>query len=83
MLNRTVKPKAQKRNITGAAIRRIRMAAQPKITQEDMVGRLARLGIEVHQSTIAKIENGERPVLDFELRAISDALKVRIETLFQ
>lgn len=59
------------------------MAAAPKITQEDMVGRLARLGVQASQSQIAKIESGDRPVLDYELAAIAKALKVPVQTLFE
>jgi transcriptional regulator with XRE-family HTH domain len=72
-----------RRNVTGNAIHRIRMAAKPKITQEDMVGRLARQGIPINQSQIAKIEGGQRPVLDYELAAIAKALNVPIEALFE
>ena len=71
------------RNVTGNAIHRIRMAAKPKITQEDMVGRLARLGIQINQSQIAKIESGQRPVLDYELAAIAKALMVPVQALFE
>jgi transcriptional regulator with XRE-family HTH domain len=59
------------------------MAAKPKITQEDMVGRLARQGIQINQSQIAKIESGQRPVLDYELAAIAKALNVPIQALFE
>jgi transcriptional regulator with XRE-family HTH domain len=59
------------------------MAAKPKITQEDMVGRLARQGIQINQSQIAKIESGQRPVLDYELAAIAKALVVPIQALFE
>jgi len=59
------------------------MAAKPKITQEDMVGRLARQGIQINQSQIAKIESGQRPVLDYELAAIAKALVVPVQTLFE
>jgi len=58
------------------------MAAKPKITQEDMVGRLARQGISINQSQIAKIESGQRPVLDYELAAIAKALVVSVQALF-
>ena len=71
------------RNVTGNAIHRIRMAAKPKITQEDMVGRLARQGIQINQSQIAKIESGQRPVLDYELAAIAKALNVPVQALFE
>lgn len=59
------------------------MAAKPKITQEDMVGRLARQGIQINQSQIAKIESGQRPILDYELAAIAKALMVQVQALFE
>ena len=74
--------KRNRRNITGRAILRIRAAAKPKVVQEDMVGRLARLGIQLNQSQIAKIESGLRPVLDYEIAAIAKALKVPVQALF-
>lgn len=80
---RAVKKRQELRNITGSAIQRARMAARPRITQEDMVGRLARLGIHTSQSQIAKMESGRRPVLDYELAAIAKALKVPIQNLFE
>jgi len=58
------------------------MATAPKITQEDMVGRLARQGIQVNQSQVAKIESGDRPILDYELAAIAKALKVPVQAFF-
>lgn len=47
-----------------------------------MVARLDRLGIELNQSQIAKIERGERPIHDYELVAIAKVLKVPIQDLF-
>jgi len=74
---------ASKRNVTGRAIHRIRMAAKPKITQEDMVGRLARYGVQINQSQIAKIESGVRPIQDYELAAFAKALKVTVLAFFE
>jgi transcriptional regulator with XRE-family HTH domain len=71
------------RNTTGHAVHRIRMAAEPKISQEDMVGRLAKVGIRVNQSQIAKLESGHRPILDYELAALAKALKVPVQALFE
>jgi len=81
-MGRVSKTRSAGRNITGRAVHRIRMAAKPKITQEDMVGRLARMGIVINQSQIAKIESGHRPILDYELAAIAKALKVPVQDLF-
>ena len=80
---RYVKPAPSRRNVTGPAIQRIRLAAEPRITQEDMAGRLARLGLNLTQSQIAKIETGMRPIADYELAALAKALKVPIQTFFE
>ena len=82
-MKRARQKKQTRRNVAGNAIQRIRMAAIPKITQEDMVGRLARLGIQINQSQVAKIESGDRPILDYELAAIAKALKVPVQALFE
>ena len=75
--------KKNRRNLTGATIQRLRMAALPKITQEDMAGRLARSGVDLNQSQVAKIESGDRAISDFEIAAIAKALKVPIQDLFK
>ncbi len=46
-----------------------------------MVGRLARLGVEMNQSQIAKIESGDRIITDYELIAIARALRVKVQDL--
>lgn len=74
--------KRQQRNVTGANIHRLRLAASPKVSQSDMVGRLARHGIELNQSQIAKIESGTRRVADFKAVAFAKALRVEIQVLF-
>lgn len=58
------------------------MAQLPKVTQDDMVGRLARHGVELNQSQIAKIESGERMLLDYEIIAFAKALRVPVQALF-
>lgn len=74
--------KRKRRNVTGKNIQRLRISAQPKITQEDMAGRLARVGLDMNQSQIAKIESGERILADYELLAFAKALRVPVQTLF-
>lgn len=34
------------------------------------------LGMKIDQSGLSKLENGQRPVTDLELRALAEALKV-------
>jgi HTH-type transcriptional regulator, cell division transcriptional repressor len=79
---RAVKSPRNQKNVTGQNIHRIRMAAKPKITQDDMAGRLARHGLQLSQPQIAKIESGQRPLRDFEVAAFARALKVPVQTLF-
>ena len=69
-------------NLTGATIHRIRLSAHPKISQEDMAGRLARLGLQLTQSQVAKVEGGKRYLRDFEVLAFAKALKVPVQTLY-
>jgi len=64
------------RNVVGKRVREARKQAKPPITQEDLVARLQVLGLKVDQSTISKIEQGSRPVFDFEVVALAKALKV-------
>ena len=45
------------------------------------VARLGLQGMKVDQSIISKIENGSRPVYDYELPKIAKALKVTVEWL--
>jgi transcriptional regulator with XRE-family HTH domain len=80
---RAVKSPRKQKNVTGQNIHRIRMAAKPKITQDDMAGRLARHGLQLSQPQIAKIESGQRPLCDYEVAAFARALKVPVQTLFE
>lgn len=75
--------KSKRRNLIGRKVQKLRMAAVPKITQEDLAGRLARHGLHLTQPQIAKVESGLRPILDLEVPAFAKALKVPVEVLFE
>jgi transcriptional regulator with XRE-family HTH domain len=64
------------RNIISSRLRSLRKAAKPRISQDDLCGKLAVLGITISRSQIAKIEAGTRPVTDYELVALCLALGV-------
>lgn len=64
------------RNIVGPRVRQARKMAKPPITQIDLVARLQILGLKVDQSVVSKIEKGVRPVLDVEVVALAQALRV-------
>jgi len=71
-----------KKNVIGARVRKARDSAIPSISQDDLSGRLARLGVQITQTGISKIENGERYLMDYEIVALAKALKVSIAWLF-
>ena len=68
------------KNITGKKIRSFRR--KKKITQIQLAARLNTLGIDFDQSSISKIENQTKVLLDFEVKAIAQVLGISIEKLF-
>lgn len=65
-----------KKNIVGARVRQARKANKPMITQNDLVARLQLQDMNIDQSALSKLENGQRPVSDIEVLALARALKV-------
>lgn len=70
------------RNIVGAQVRKLRLAAVPSISQEDLCGRVAKYGVTLTRPQVAKIEAGRRPVFDYEAVALAKALKATLLQLF-
>ena len=68
----------KQKNLIGDKVRQARHRNKPKITQTDLIARLAVRGIELDKTTISKIEAKTRPVTDIELVAIADSLGVSI-----
>ena len=73
----------EKRNIVGIRVRQARKAAKPPITQSDLIARLQLLDMNIDQSGLSKIENGQRPVSDMEVLAFARALKVSVSWLLE
>ncbi len=48
----------------------------PRLTQDQLSGRLAKKGIQLDRVALAKIENGVRCAFDFEVKALAAVLKV-------
>ena len=71
------------RNLIGVRLREIRLKRKPAVTLEDLAGRLAARGVALDRSAIGRIENMDRYVLDYELKALAGALRVRICELLQ
>lgn len=70
------------KNIVGARIREARLALSPKVSQEDLSGKLARRGVQITQTSLSKIESRDRYVMDYEAQAIAKALKVSVAWLY-
>ena len=72
----------QQKNAIGKRVRRARLGMNPRVSQEDLSGRLAALGVQITQTGISKIEGGSRYVMDYEALVIAKALKVSISWLY-
>ena len=66
------------RNIVGFRVSQARKTSTPPITQNDLAARLEILGLEIDQVKVSKIEQGIRPVFDYELVKLAEALKVSV-----
>ena len=70
------------KNSVGATVRRLRRSQRVPVSQQDLAGRLAALGVSLDRSAVARIESGDRYVLDYEAVALAKALRIPIEALF-
>lgn len=73
----------KRKNIVGKRVADARNAASPPLTQDALSGKLARLDVQLDRAAIAKIENNHRRVLDYEAKALAEALGVTIAWLFE
>ena len=71
------------KNIVGSRIREARNYQTPKLSQNDLVALLEAYGLKLNQSNISKIESGERPVYDYELKVLGEALAVKVGWLIE
>lgn len=73
--------KPRLKNIVGRRVAEARNFRGPRLTQDDLSGKLARVGIQLDRAAVAKVENGHRYVLDYELRAFAEVLGVDVNWL--
>ncbi len=73
-----MKGKPPRKNIIGTRVAEARKARRPPLTQDALSGKVARSGIQLDRAAIAKIENGLRHVLDYELKALAEVLGVEV-----
>jgi hypothetical protein len=76
-----VKKRPGRKNIIGRRVAKARRDCSPALTQDALSGRLARRGIQLDRAAIAKIENGLRHVLDYELKALAEVLEAEVNWL--
>jgi hypothetical protein len=70
------------KNIVGGRVRMARLALSPKVSQDDLAGRLARHGVQVNQAVISKIESRTRICMDYEVQALAKALRTTVAWLY-
>lgn len=73
--------KPARKNIIGKRVAQARKRCIPRLTQDALSGKLARLGVQLDRAAIAKIETNCRHVLDFELKALAYAMGVAVDWL--
>lgn len=74
-------PAAQSLNIIGDRVKESRTDRKVPLTQDQLSGKLALLGVSIDRAGISKIETGQRCVLDYEVKALAKALGVTVDWL--
>ena len=74
-------PTAKRLNIVGERVRQIRLKRKPQLTQDQLSGKLAAIGVSIDRAGLSKIETGRRCVVDFEVRALAEVLGVTTDSL--
>jgi len=72
---------AKSKNIVGERVKQARLKHKPPLTQDELSGRLSRLGVSIDRAGIAKIETGIRRVVDYELKVLAKVLDVSVDWL--
>jgi transcriptional regulator with XRE-family HTH domain len=70
------------KNVLGPRIRETRLAADPPVSQEELVARLQASGVDLDQSALSRIENGERHITDIEIIAVCKVLSITVAQMF-
>jgi hypothetical protein len=68
--------------VIGERVRLARLAMRPRVSQDDLSGRLAAKGVQITQTGISKLENRQRYVMDYEALEIAKALRVSVSWLY-
>ena len=67
------------KNISGKRIKEARR--NMKLSQEELAARLQVMGVNIERDSLSRIEIGTRFVADYEIKALSQILKVTVAFL--
>ena len=73
--------KPPSRNIIGSRVKAARLQFDPPLTQDQLSGRLASIGVQLDRVALAKVESGLRCAFDYEVRGFAAVLKVDVNWL--
>lgn len=68
--------------VVGRRVAEVRRRLEPRVTQQDLADRVTAFGSPMHQTTVARIEKGQRPVSLGEALQLAAALGVSPLALF-
>ena len=71
------------KNVVGPRIREARYWRGRKTSQEELAARLQAMGVDIDQTALSRIENGDRQVTDIEILAVCKALSINVAELFK
>lgn len=70
-------------NVVGPKVKQARLAAQPRMTQDELATKLQVLGWDIDRFGISKIERGQWQVTDKEILLLVQALNVSVAELLK
>lgn len=70
-------------NITGVAIKELRLLQEPRMSQRALADLMQLEGIDLDKNAIQRIESGGRFITDIELIAFSRVFNVAVEDLYK
>ena len=70
-----------KKNIVGNNLKKYR--EQKGLSQKDVCKKLELLGLQIYNSDIHYMEHGEKPIKDYESKALSIVLGISLEQMYE
>ena len=68
-------------NLCGRQIRLARVSHHPRVSQNQLVDCLGKLGVSIDRTALSRIENQQRGLSDMELKAIAICLHTTVAAL--